>query len=77
MLDKGDLLTLDDHEEYIVVSTVIYEEKPYVYLITNDSNSDTMICLFNEQTQELETVTEEDVLKKIIPLLQKDIEIEQ
>ena len=77
MLNKGDILTLDDQKKYIVVSTVTYEEKNYVYLITDDGISNVMICMFNEQTQELETVTEEDVLKKIIPLLQKDIEIEQ
>lgn len=44
MLDKGDLLTLSNGKEYIVINQIQIDGKNYVYLVTKDGVSGVAVC---------------------------------
>lgn len=64
LLEKGDMLTLSDNRNYIVVSIVEYNGKKYCYLIdVNDNKNINFSEIVNND--ELEEITDED-LKMIL-----------
>lgn len=64
MLDIGDLVTLSNNNEYIVVKKILLDEKDYVFLITKDGISDVMICKI--QNDSLEIVKDENVINILL-----------
>lgn len=64
LLEKGDILTLSDNRDYIVVSIVEYNERNYCYLIdVNDNKNINFSKIIN--SDELEEITDND-LKMIL-----------
>ena len=70
MLEKGDLLTLSNNKEYIVMDQVKFENKNYVYLISKDGISGIAICLYENDS--LKPVKDEDLLKKLLRKLKEE-----
>ena len=70
MFEKGDLLTLDNNKEYLVVNQLNYENNNYVFLIAKDGISDIMICLF--KGDELIKVEDSELIKKLIERFESD-----
>ena len=66
MLEVGDLLTLSDNQEYLVMKQIYFKGKNYVYLITKDCISDVLICCYEED--KLKIVTEESLFEKLLNL---------
>lgn len=66
MLEVGDLLTLNDNQEYLVIKQIYFKGKNYVYLITKDGISDVLICSYEED--KLKIVTEELLFEKLLNL---------
>lgn len=64
MLDIGDLVTLSNNNEYIVIKKILLDEKDYVFLITKDGISDVMICKI--QSDSLEIVKDENVINILL-----------
>ncbi len=64
MLDIGDLVTLSNNNEYIVVKKILLGEKDYVFLITKDGISDVMICKI--QNDSLEMVKDENIINILL-----------
>lgn len=64
MLEQGDLITLNNGQEYIVVNQITSEGKNYIYLITKDGLSDVKICLFEGDT--LTIVKDAELIEKLI-----------
>ena len=70
-INKNDLLTLDDGNEYLVVSKALYQNKEYYYIININDNSCIKFCyLDNGQLVEL---NDGNLAKKIIPLFKKNL----
>ena len=69
---RGDVLTLSDNKDYIVVTTVSYEEKNYVYLVAADDFSDLMFCEYEGES--FEKVEDPDFIVKLLELCAKDFE---
>ena len=67
MLKNGELLTLNDGNTYVVVSSVLYEEKNYVYLIDEKKYSNVLICLF-DNNKGLEEVVDPSLIVKLSKL---------
>ncbi len=64
MLDKGDLLTLSNGKEYIVINQLEFEGKNYVYLVTKDGVSGVTVCLLENDT--LTTISDVDFLQMLL-----------
>ena len=43
MIEQGELLTLSNDKEYAVVSSIVYEDTNYVYLLDTDTSLDNYI----------------------------------
>jgi len=41
--ERGEILTLENNKEYVVVDTVVHEEENFVYLINNNDNKEILI----------------------------------
>lgn len=71
MLDKGDLITLSDNKEYVVVNTTTLDSLNYVYLITKDGLSDFKLCQIDEERQELLEVSNLNIIEKLLTIFSK------
>ena len=72
MLEAGDLITLSNNKEYIVINKTSLKGKNYVYLITKDGISEIAICLFENDT--LTKVTDTELLKTLINIFKEQQE---
>ena len=63
-IDIKDTLTLNDGNEYVVVSKVIFENKTYLYLVSD--NGKILFCVLKNDT--LKEVKDERLINKLLPL---------
>lgn len=66
MIDIKDIITLDDNNEYIVVSKINYKEKVYYYLLDRKLNSNMKFCY--EDGDELVELNDKELTTKLLPL---------
>lgn len=64
MLEVGDLLTLSNKKEYIVIKQIQLNGKNYVYLVTKDGISDIAICEY--ETDKLTIVKDEKLIHTLV-----------
>lgn len=69
MLDKGDLLTLSNGKEYIVINQIQIDGKNYVYLVTKDGVSGVAVCLLENNT--LTTINDGEFLQLLLTKFQE------
>ena len=65
----NDVITLDDHNDYVVVSKTVYQGKTY-YLLVDTLHSHTMLCY--EDQGELVENKDKDLNTKLLPYLVKE-----
>ena len=61
-----DTLTLDDNNEYVVISKVNYESKNYYYLLDKNNNNNPLFCY--EDNEELVEIEDKELTTKLLPL---------
>ena len=66
MIDIRDILTLDDNNEYVVVSKVAYEDKVYYYLVDKNNNANLKFCY--EKEDNLVELNDKVLVTKLLPL---------
>ena len=71
MLEQGEILTLSNNKEYVVVSSIIYQGANYVYLLDSDSYKDYKFCKYEDES--LKVVKDEELLKELIVKFNKDL----
>ena len=71
MLEQGEILTLSNNKEYVVVSSIIYQGANYVYLLDCDSYKDYKFCKYEDES--LKVVKDESLLKTLITKFNKDL----
>lgn len=64
MLERGDLITLNNNKEYIVLDEINFNHKDYLYLITKDGITDVLVCL--REDDNLTIVREEELLRNLL-----------
>ncbi len=69
MLNIKDTITLNNDDEYVVVSKASYNNKIYYYLIEHNNISNVLLCY--ENGEELSKLTDKELIKKIMPLFIK------
>lgn len=67
MLEFGDILTLENDEQYIVASSCEYNKKEYFYLV--NINDATDCILGSVENDDLEIVNDEETFIKLMPLI--------
>ena len=66
MINIKDTLVLDDDNEYVVVSKVVYNEKNYYYILDKYESSNFKVCYL--ENDELVEIEDEKLVKTLIPL---------
>ena len=66
MIDIKDILTLDDINDYVVVSKINYENKTYYYLVDINNNDNLKFCY--EDNNELVEVEDKELTTKLLPM---------
>lgn len=61
-----DTLTLDDNNEYVVVSKINYGNKSYYYLLDKNNNNNMKFCY--EDNEELVELDDKELATKLLPL---------
>ena len=66
MIDIKDILTLDDKNDYVVVSKINYENKIYYYLVDINNNDNLKFCY--EDNNELVEIEDKELTTKLLPM---------
>lgn len=61
-----DILTLDDKNDYVVVSKINYENKIYYYLVDINNNENLKFCY--EDNNELVEIEDKELTTKLLPM---------
>lgn len=64
-----DILTLDDKNDYLVVSKINYENKTYYYLVDINNNENLKFCY--EENSELIEIEDKELTTKLLPMFLK------
>lgn len=65
-LENGEIITLDNDKDYIVLKQLIIENTNYIYLVTAQKPVEVLIARIDEDI--LNPVTNEEELQKVINL---------
>lgn len=66
MIDIKDVLTLDDKNDYVVVSKISYENKTYYYLVDINNNNNLKFCY--EDNNDLVEIKDKELTTKLLPI---------
>lgn len=66
IIDMKDTLTLDDNNDYVVVSKVNVDDKNYFYLIDKNDNSNVKFCY--QDNDELVELNDKELVTRLLPL---------
>ena len=61
-----DVLTLEDKNEYVVVSKVLYEDKNYMFLVDINNNKNVKFCY--QDNDEVVESDDKDLNSRLLPL---------
>lgn len=75
MLEKEYIITLEDGEEYYVVSTTMYNNEKYAYLMNMKEDNYYVFAkeLKTNDGIKVEAILDQETIQKILPYLQKEI----
>ncbi len=72
ILKQSDILTLNNGNKYVVVSSILYNDEEYVYLINSDDHKEVMVCKFDLNKTLIEEKNQEK-LKVILMEFNKNL----
>ncbi len=72
MLEKGELLTLDDDREYAVTALTIIDNVEYVFLMDTEDYSNFLICSY-DNNDGLEDVDNQELLQELIKIFDEQL----
>lgn len=64
-----DTLTLDDNNDYVVISKANYDNKIYYYLLDKNKKDNVKFCY--EDDEELVEIEDKELITKLLPLFIK------
>lgn len=67
MLEFGDILTLENDEQYVVASSCKYNDKEYFYLVNINDSTDCIIGSVKDD--DLEIVNDKETFLNVMPLI--------
>ncbi len=72
MIEQGEILTLEDDKEYVVVATTILDDINYVYLMDSKDYSNFMFCAY-DQTDGLYEVEDNELLQQLLEIFNEQL----
>ena len=74
-IKRGDLITLSDNNQYLVISKIFYEDKFYLYFIDMNDDKNIKFGFEKQEGDILEIIPFQDpvLINKILPLFEKDL----
>ena len=66
IINIKDTLTLDDNNEYVVVSKINVDDMNYFYLIDKNDNSNLKFCY--QENDELVELNDKELVTRLLPL---------
>lgn len=74
-IEKDLIITLEDGNEYYIISTAIYNNEKYAYLMNMKQDNDYIYAkeVKTDDGLQIQRVVDEDLIKKISLYLQKEI----
>lgn len=76
IINIKDILTLNDNNQYVVISKVNCDNRNYYYLLDKNNNNNLKFCF--EDNEELVEINDEKLISKLLPLFveaaQKEID---
>ena len=70
-MDIKDVLMLSDGNKYVIASKIEYEYKIYLYLVDIEDSQNTQIGYL--ENDEIIIVEDKNIIRKLLPLLMKDV----
>ena len=70
-MDIKDVLMLSDGNKYVIASKIEYEYKIYLYLVDMEDSQNTQIGYL--ENDEIIIVEDKNIIRKLLPLLMKDV----
>ena len=67
-IDIRDEITLDDGQDYIVISKINYQGKTYDYIVSINDNTNIKFCYENPEKHSIVEVLDQEMIKKLLPL---------
>lgn len=74
IIDIKDVLTLDDNNEYVVISKINYDNKNYYYLLDKNDSGNIKFCY--QDNDELVELNDKELVTKLLPLFVKETQNE-
>jgi len=68
-IEIKDEIKLDDNNEYVVVSKIIYENNIYFYIVNINNNTEFKILRYNKENEKLSEFEDQELVKNLLPLL--------
>lgn len=68
-IDIKDIITLDNANQYVVVSKANYEDETYFYLVDLNDNANFKLLKLNKVTNNLAEFNDEVITRNLLPLL--------
>ena len=72
MIEKGEILTLEDNKEYVVAATTILDNINYIYIMDKDDYSNFMFCAF-DQKDGLYEVEDNELLDRLLKIFNEQL----
>lgn len=74
-LEKDFIITLEDGNEYYVISTIIYDNEKYAYLMNMKKDNDYIIAkeIKNVNGVQVQAIADKDLIQKIALYFEKDM----
>lgn len=72
MIEQGEILTLEDNKEYVVVATTVLDDINYVYLMDQKDYSNFMFCAY-DQTDGLYEVEDGELLQQLLEIFNEQL----
>lgn len=72
MIEQGEILTLEDDKEYVVVATTVLDGINYVYLINSVDYSNFLFCAY-DQTDGLYEVEDPELLDQLLKIFNEQL----
>ena len=72
MIEKGEILTLEDNKSYVVVSTTKLNNINYVYLMNPENYAEFMFCAYDNEDG-LYEVEDGELLQQLLEIFNNDL----
>ena len=73
MLEKGDLITLSNEKQYLVVDQIKYKGKNYLFLVSKDGISDISVFLF--ENDDLKVIKNVELYQELLWIFKEKVVI--